>query len=69
MSNPTLYKYKIFKKACHLSARKLKPFESEISVAVSKESDEHLNDTPTSSPSPLAEIAMSLVCHFSIVTP
>ena len=28
-----------------------------------------LNDTPISSPSPLAEKAMSWTCHFSIVTP
>ena len=27
-----------------------------------------LNDTPTSSPSPLVEMAMSWVCHFSVLT-
>ena len=47
----------------------LKPFESEISAAVSNASDELLNDTPTSLPSPRGEVAMSLVCHFSVVTP
>ena len=40
-----------------------------LSVAVSNASDELLNDTPTSSPSPRAEVAMSLVCHFSVATP
>ena len=43
--------------------------ESEISVAVSNESDEILNDISISSPSPPAEIAMSWVCHFSVVAP
>ena len=37
--------------------------------AVSNEIDYQLNDTPTSSPSPLAEMAMSWVGHFSVKTP
>ena len=36
--------------------------------AVSNKSDDLLNDTPTSSPSPLAEMAMRWVGHFSAVT-
>ena len=38
-------------------------------MAVSNESDKLLNDTPTSSPSPLTEMAMVWVCHFNVVTP
>ena len=45
------------------------PFECEISVAISNKRDELLNETPTSLPSPRAEMAMSWVCHFSVVTP
>ena len=37
--------------------------------AVSNESDDLLNDTPTSLPSPQAETAMSRFGHFSVVTP
>ena len=42
-----------------------------VSVAVSNDNDELSNDTytPSSSPSPLTEMAMSLVCHFSVETP
>ena len=39
------------------------PFESKISVSVSNESDELLNDTPTSSPSPLTEIQVFMELH------
>ena len=37
--------------------------------AVSKENDDILDDTPTSSPSQQAEIVMSWVGHFSVVKP
>ena len=37
--------------------------------AASNESGDLSNDTPTSSPSPLAEMAMSWVAHFGVVTP
>ena len=37
--------------------------------AVPNESDALVNDTPTSSPSPLAEMAMNGLSHFSAVTP
>ena len=47
----------------------VQPLETESSVAVSKTSDALLNGTPTSSPSLLAEMAMSWLCHFSVVTP
>ena len=46
-----------------------KPFGNQISVGVPSESDELLNDTPNSSPSPLVEMVISWVCHFSVVTP
>ena len=41
------------------------PFESEIL----NDSDDLLNDTPTSSPFPLVEMSISSACHFSVVTP
>ena len=37
--------------------------------AVSNESDDLLNDSHISSPSPQAEMAMSWMGHFSVVTP
>ena len=40
------------------------PFESNLSVAVSSESDDLFNDIPITSRSPLAEMAMGWVCHF-----
>ena len=40
-----------------------------FSVAVSNERYEPINDTPTSSPYALGEMAMSLVCHYSVVAP
>ena len=36
--------------------------------AVSNESDDPINDTPTSSPSPQVEMAMSWVGHLSVET-
>ena len=39
------------------------------SIEASNESDDLINDTPTSSPSPQAEMAMSLVGHFGVMTP
>ena len=46
--------YKLFKKACHISTPKLNLITvySELSVAVSNERGDLLNETPTSSPSP-----------------
>ena len=37
--------------------------------AVSSESDDPINDTPTSSPSPQGKMAMSWVGHLSVETP
>ena len=59
------YKHKLFLKKPSVWLK----VESGISVAVSNESDDPLNDTPTSSPPPLAEMAMSWACHFIVVTP
>ena len=49
------------KVGCHLL--------TESTEAISNESGDLLSDTPTSSPSPLAEIGMLLVGHFSFVAP
>ena len=64
------YKRKLFKKACHLYAlTKMGCRLLAESIEASNESGDLINDTPTSSPSPLAEMAMSWVGHFSAVTP
>ena len=65
------YKYKLFKKILPSFSAKLKWVVNKKSLlkAASKESDDLLNDTPTSSPSPQADMVVRWVCHFSVLTP
>ena len=72
------YKYKLFKKACHFSALNEVGccILSESSVAIWKRKSSKIFKRkwwaikwqPTSLPSPWAEMAMSLVCHFGVAT-
>ena len=66
--NISQHKSKLFKKKLAIFQHSTKVGCRRLTESTN-ESDDLLNNTPISSPSPQAETAMSWVGHFSVVTP